>query len=185
MTFPRTVGQVPIYYSQKNTGKPANADNFVHVNDIETGAEQTSFGMSSMHLDAGFTPLFPFGFGLSYTEFGYSNIRASSQRLRMGGSIRIRADVSNNGPRAAVEVVQLYTRDLVGSVTRPVRELKGFQRVLLEPGQTREVSFELHADDLAFFNRDSRREAEPGVFHAWIGGSSRGELKLPFEIRER
>ncbi len=181
-TFPRMVGQIPIYYSQKNTGKPPSSDNIAHIGDIDTRAPQTSLGMSAFHLDAGFTPLFPFGHGLSYAEFAYENIRTSSDEVAIGGKLTISADLTNRGVVAADEVVQLYIRDLVASVTRPVKELKGFRRERLEPGQTVTVDFELHTDDLAFFGRDNQPTVEAGVFHVWIGGSSATELRGEFRL---
>jgi beta-glucosidase len=148
VTFPRLVGQIPIYYSRKNTGRPASHDSITHIDDIDGKAAQTSLGMSAFHLDAGFTPLFPFGYGLSYARFE----------------------------------VQLYVRDLVGDVTRPVKELKGFRRIRLKPGESKRVSFNLHTDELAFYNRKMSLVTEPGLFHAWIGGSSETELGTEFEI---
>jgi beta-glucosidase len=181
-TFPRMVGQVPLYYNHKNTGKPPSPDTVVHIDDIDPSAPQLSLGMTSFHLDAGFTPLFPFGHGLSYADFDYANIRSDVDEFREGGAVTISAEVTNTGDRAADEVVQLYVRDLVGSVTRPVRELKGFRRVRLEPGETVTVSFVLRAEDLAFHGRDMRLVTEPGEFHAWIGGSSATELRTAFRF---
>ena len=183
-TFPRLVGQIPIYYSQKNGGKPPSPENVVHIDDIDTFAPQTSLGMSAFHLDTCFTPLFPFGFGLSYTEFVYDNIRVSSDEIRIGDTVTVSADLSNCGDVEAEEVVQLYTRDLVGSITRPVKELKGFRRVRLAPGETRTVSFDLHTDDLKFYGRDGKHRVEPGLFHAWIAGSCDAELRTEFRIVE-
>jgi beta-glucosidase len=181
-TFPRMVGQIPIYYSQKNTGKPPSPERIVHIDDIITHAPQTSFGMSSFHLDAGYTPLFPFGHGLSYTRFDYGNIHTSAHEVRLGDTVTISADLTNSGDIAADEVAQLYIRDLVGSVTRPVRELKGFRRLCLQPGQTVTVEFRLHTSDLAFYGREMRLVTEPGEFHAWIGGSSATQLRTEFRI---
>lgn len=182
VTFPRMVGQVPIYYNHKNTGKPPSPETTVHIDDIDTDATQTSFGMTSFHLDAGYTPLFAFGHGLSYTDFEYQAIQVSAATVRIGGKVTISAELSNKGDMAADEVVQLYVRDLVGSVTRPVRELKGFRRVRLEPGQTLTVAFNLSTDELAFFGRDMQLATEPGEFHAWIGGSSEAQLRTEFRI---
>ncbi len=182
VTFPRVVGQIPIYYSQKNGGKPPSHDNVVHIDDIDTFAPQTSLGMSAFHLDTCFTPLFPFGHGLSYTEFAYSDMVVSAAEIPMGGKVAISATLTNRGDREAEEVVQLYTRDLVASITRPVRELKGFRRLRLAPGESEVVTFELSTNDLAFFGRDGRRTVEPGLFHVWIGGSSATELRSEFRI---
>jgi beta-glucosidase len=181
-TFPRMVGQIPIYYSQKNTGKPPSRDNVVHIDAIDTYAPQTSLGMSSFHLDTCFTPLFAFGHGLSYTWFDYQHIRTSADEIELGDTVTISADVTNRGEITAEEVVQLYCRDLVASITRPVKELKGFRRVRIKPNQTLTVDFELHTDDLAFYGRDMQRTVEPGKFHAWIGGSSETELRTEFHI---
>jgi len=181
-TFPKMVGQIPIYYNQKNTGKPPNRDEIVHIDDIAAHAPQTSLGMSAFHLDAGFEPLFPFGFGLSYADFVYDNIHSSANEVVAGDTLTISADLTNRGPVAAVEVVQLYVRDLVGNVTRPVRELKGFKRVPVEPGQTINVAFELDTDELAFFGRDNRLILEAGEFHVWMGGSSATNLRSEFKL---
>lgn len=182
VTFPRMVGQVPIYYNQKNTGKPATAETAVLVEDVPVRAPQTSLGNTSYHLDAGYTPLFEFGYGLSYAEFDYANIRASADEIGRGDTVTISADLTNRGDVAADEVAQLYVRDLVGDVTRPVRELKGFQRVRLGPGETVTVGFDLHTDDLAFYGRNMQLMVEAGEFHAWIGGSSATQLRTGFRI---
>ena len=183
-TFPRLVGQIPIYYSQKNGGKPPNRENVVHIDEIDTFAPQTSLGMSAFHLDTCFTPLFPFGHGLSYTWFDYQNIRVSSGEIEFGETVTVSADLTNRGEVEADEVVQLYTRDLVASITRPVKELKGFRRIRLRPHETQTVSFELHTDDLQFYGRDGKRRVEAGLFHAWIGGSSDTQQRTEFRIVE-
>jgi beta-glucosidase len=185
VTFPRVTGQIPIYYSHKNTGRPPTRETAIRMEDIERGAPQHSVGNTSFHLDTDYTPLFPFGYGLSYTEFRYANIRVSSREIVTGGTFTISADVTNIGDVAATEVVQLYIRDLVGSVTRPVKELRGFERCRLEPGETLTVSFEMHSSDLAFYGRNQRLAAEPGQFHAWIGGSSEADLRVEFELANR
>ena len=182
VTFPRLVGQIPIYYNQKNGGKPPSHDNVVHIDEIDTFAPQTSLGMSAFHLDTCFTPLFPFGHGLSYTRFEYHNLRVSDAEIPLGATITISTELTNSGDREAEEVAQLYTRDLVGSITRPVKELKGFQRVRLQPGETTTVSFTLHTDDLSFSDRYGRRIVEPGLFHAWIDGTSDTEHRVEFRI---
>jgi len=182
VTFPRVVGQVPIYYAQRNTGKPPLPGTFLHIDDIKVRTSQTGLKNKSWYLDAGYEPLYPFGYGLSYTSFAYSDIAVTPSRARVGMPVQVRAVVTNVGKVEADEVAQLYVQDVVGSVTRPVRELKGFQRVRLEPGESREVSFQLTADDLAFYGRDMRRATEPGTFHAWIGGSSKAELRADFEL---
>lgn len=182
VTFPRMVGQVPIYYAHKNTGKPPTPEQVIHIDDIDAHAPQTSLGMTSFHLDAGYTPLYVFGHGLSYTQFDYSNIELSTTELRLGDTLTVSARLSNGGAVEAEEVVQLYVRDLVGNVTRPVKELKAFARVRLRPGDSQIVRFELHTDDLAFFGRDMRLVTEPGGFRVWVGGSSAAELTAEFRI---
>jgi beta-glucosidase len=182
VTFPRNVGQIPLYYGQKNTGRPASDATFVDINSIEVRAPQTSLGMTSTHLYTHFSPLFPFGFGLSYTQFEYTNINVNMHSVSMGESVEISATLCNIGKIDAEEIVQLYIRDLVGSVTRPVKELKGFQRIYLSAGQSKNVVFNVHTDELAFYNRQMKLNTEPGLFNAWIGSNSATELKVGFEV---
>ena len=182
VTFPRKVGQIPLYYAQKRSGKPAHDDNYVHMNDIPARAPQTSLGMAANHLDTHFSPLFHFGFGLSYSKFAYNDINLSQKSIKLGESIEISASVSNIGNLDAEEVVQLYIRDRVGSVTRPVKELKGFKRIFIPSGQTQRVSFTLNTGDLAFYGRYNHFAAEVGTFDVWIGGCSMAELGTEFEI---
>ena len=164
ITFPRGSGQVPIYYAHKNSGRPVTAD----------GQFRTRY------LDQPDSALFPFGYGLTYTNFRYDQIRLSSETLR--SELEVSAQVSNVGQKAGTEVVQLYIRDLVGSLTRPVRELKGFQRVMLDAGETRRVSFTLHEEDLAFTRADGTFGFEPGRFQVWIGPDSQSGLSAEFRI---
>lgn len=182
VTLPRVTGQIPIYYAHKNTGKPATAESITRLEDIHPRAPQVSVGNTSFHLDAGATPLFPFGHGLSYTTFEYSNLRLSTPIMAMDGDITVEADLTNTGHREGEEVVQLYLRDLVGSVTRPVKELKAFQRIRLGPGEHQAVRFRLTAGDLAFYGRRMRLEPEPGRFRVWIGGSSEATLGTEFVL---
>ncbi len=184
VTFPKMVGQVPIYYAHKQPGRPATPETYVHIDDIPVRQPQYSTGFVSNHLDAGYKPQYPFGYGLSYGLFVYSGIGVSDTEITLDDSLTVRAVVRNAGKVEAEEVVQLYVRDLVGQVTRPVRELKGFRRVRLAPGESRSVSFELNARDFAFFGRDMRLVTEPGEFHAWIGGSSDADLRTEFSIVE-
>lgn len=164
ITFPRVTGQVPIYYNAKNSGRPITVD----------GQFRTRYQ------DLRHGPLFPFGFGLTYTHFDYANLKLSHETLQ--GELEVSAEVTNSGPCAGVEVVQLYVRDLVGSLTRPIRELKGFQRVLLQPGQTRRVNFTLREADLAFYRADGTHGIEPGAFHVWVAPDSRGGLRGEFRV---
>ncbi|MEH6518200.1 MAG: glycoside hydrolase family 3 N-terminal domain-containing protein [Halioglobus sp.] len=184
VTFPRVVGQIPIFYSRKNSGRPPSHDSITHIDEIDGKAPQTSLGMSAFHLDAGFTPLYPFGYGLSYTEFEYSDIALSNHVIAHGETLELSAMLCNVGDTVAEEIAQLYIRDLVGNVTRPVKELKGFQKIRLEPGQSERICFSLHTDDLAFYNRKMERVVEAGQFHVWIGGSSSAELWSEFELRD-
>ncbi|WOH37054.1 beta-glucosidase BglX [Thalassotalea fonticola] len=184
VTFPRTVGQIPLYYAQKHTGKPATEASFVHMNDVPERAAQTSLGMAATHLDTHFSPLFHFGFGLSYSQFAYSNITLSDANISLGETLTISAQLTNTGEFAAEEIAQLYIRDLVGSVTRPIKELKGFQRVHLTAGETTTITFELSTDDLAFYDRKMQLNAEPGQFHLWVGGSSEATLRTEFYISD-
>ncbi len=182
VTFPRLVGQIPIYYAHKNTGKPATPETYVHIDDLPVRGAQAAFGMTSHHLDAGYTPLFPFGFGLSYTQFIYSDLELSRSTVSMSDTLTVQAVVANAGDVEADEVAQLYVRDLVGDVTRPVKELKGFQRIRLQPGEVRTISFELNPVDLAFYGQDMELMTEPGEFHVWVGGSSDADLQASFTL---
>lgn len=185
VTFPKMVGQIPIYYNQRNSGKPATYDSFTHIDDIAPRAGQTSVGNTSFHLDAGFEPLYPFGFGLSYGHFIYHNIWLSEGIIELGGSIEIYAQLTNSGRYDSIEIAQLYIRDLVGNVTRPIKELKGFQRVHLNVGETKTITFHIHTDDLAFYNREMELVTEPGQFEVWVGGNSNAELRTSFYVKQK
>jgi beta-glucosidase len=166
VTFPRTVGQVPIYYNHVNTGRPPSpTDRY-----------------TSKYLDVPFTPQFPFGYGLSYTTFRYANLRLGARQIRPDGRITVGAEVENTGARAGEEVVQLYVRDVAASVTRPVRELKGFRRVALAPGERKLVEFTLGPGQLGFHDRAMRFVVEPGEFKVWIGPNSAEGLEGSFEV---
>lgn len=182
ITFPRHVGQVPIYYSYKNSGKPASDATWERLYEIPPEAPQLSIGNTNHYLDYGFEPWFPFGFGLSYSTFEYSDINIQDPEVSMGDSIVISAHLKNTGSVKATEVVQLYVRDLVGSRTRPVRELKGFQRITLEAGERKKVVFRIHTSELGFHNLDMEYVTEPGAFKAWIGGSSGADLGIDFSV---
>jgi beta-glucosidase len=166
VTFPRVTGQVPIYYSHKNTGRPP--------------VDHQKY--TSNYIDVSWTPLFPFGHGLSYTTFGYANLKLSRESLRATETVEVSMDVTNTGSRAGTEVAQLYLRDDAATVTRPVRELKGFRRITLQPGETRTLRFQLGRDDFAFYDRDMRRVVEPGSFTVWVGGSSAATLAGRFSV---
>jgi len=151
VSFPSVVGQIPIHYNHKNGGKPPSDDQIAHIDSLDTYAPQTSVGMCTYHLDAGYRPLFPFGFGLSYGRFTYDHLLLSTDALAIGESLTVTVKLVNHGDRDGDEVVQLYTRDLVGSVTRPVRELKDFQKVSVPAHSEREVTFELPSTALGFY----------------------------------
>jgi beta-glucosidase len=184
VTFPKVVGQIPMYYNHKNTGRPPVDSHFVHIDDIPVRAVQTSLGNESHYIDAGYEPQFPFGFGLSYTEFQYSDLNLSSTKINKEDRIKISAKITNKGDVKAAEIVQLYVRDLVASITPPVRELKSFKRISLEPGETKLVEFSLTAEDLSFYNQDMQKVVEPGKFHVWIARDAASGLKGEFEIIE-
>lgn len=171
LTFPRTVGQEPLYYNHMNTGRPPDAGN----------------KYTSKYLDVSWTPLFPFGYGLSYTQFRLSDLQLSARRINPQGRVTASVEVENTGKRAGDEVVQLYIRDVAASVTRPVKELKGFQRITLRPGEKRRVEFTLMPEHLGFYNREMRFMVEPGEFKVMVGNSSADEhgLEASFEVAER
>lgn len=183
VTFPKTVGQVPIYYSHNNGGRPATRKETL-MNGIPVEAGQTSLGCTSFWLDAGFDPLFPFGFGLSYGKFDYSGLSLDKAAYAAGDTIAATVTLTNSGKMAATEVVQLYVRDKVGSVTRPVKEIKAFRRVTLKPGESTEVNFSLPVSALAFYGIDMQRRVEPGDFTLWIGGDSNCSLSSDFKVNK-
>ncbi|MEO0560295.1 MAG: glycoside hydrolase family 3 N-terminal domain-containing protein [Bacteroidota bacterium] len=183
VTFPKHSGQIPIYYAHKNTGRPPTPNTVVSMEDIPVRAAQTSIGNTSFYLDVGDQPLFPFGFGLSYSAFEYANLRVSASELAMGETLTVEVDLTNVGGCEADEVAQLYVRDPVASVTQPVRQLRGFQRIRLASGETKEVVFTLHTDDLAMVNRSMEWVTEPGRFEVGIGGDSRAPLAAAVEVR--
>ncbi len=169
VTFPRTVGQVPIHYNHKNTGRPPTADRW-----------------TSKYIDAPYTPLFPFGHGLSYTRFEYSNLQINRKGKGAAQNVEVSVDVKNVGDRKGDEIIQLYLRDVVASVTRPVKELKGFKRTTLEPGEKKTVKFVLNLENLSFIGRDMKRIVEPGTFMVMVGKSSDDiPLKATFEVKKR
>ncbi|MFO8128895.1 MAG: glycoside hydrolase family 3 N-terminal domain-containing protein [Bacteroidales bacterium] len=184
VTFPHTAGQIPIYYAHKNSGRPANNSSWTHIDDILERSFQTSIGNTNHYLDVGFEPLFPFGYGLSYTDYEYSGITVSEDAYEMIDTMVISALITNTGNRDGDEIAQLYVQDVTASVTRPVRELKGFERISLKAGETRKVTFSLTVHDLGFYNENSEFITEPGVFKAWIGGNSKTDLETSFYLNE-
>ena len=159
MTFPKNVGQIPLFYNHKNTGRP-----------LEKGKWFVKF--RSNYLDVDNEPLYPFGYGLSYTSFQYSDVALSAATMGKDGSVTATVTVTNTGKRDGAEVVQLYIRDLVGSITRPVMELKGFEKISLKAGESKTVSFKITPDLLRFYDYNMNHVIEPGDFDVMIGGSS-------------
>ena len=182
VSLPRVGGQIPIYYAHKNTGRPPTPETFVHIDDIDPGAPQVSIGNTSFHLDVHPSPAYPFGFGLTYGDVHYRSVSCPEPRITPGSSLEVIIEVANEGRWDVEEVVQIYIRDLVGSVTRPVRELVDFRRVSLEAGEVRHLRFDIDAKELAFYGRDMKRKAEPGRFHLWVGGHAGSTLQTEFEL---
>ncbi|HQN99044.1 MAG TPA: fibronectin type III-like domain-contianing protein, partial [Bacteroidales bacterium] len=167
VTFPRSTGQIPIFYNYKNTGRPFDANN----------------KYTSKYLDIDNSPLFPFGYGLSYTTFEYSNLRLSTDTLNMNDTLVVNVTLKNTGKYKGTETAQLYIHDKVGSVTRPVKELKGFCKVNLNPDETIDVSFKITKNDLAFWDINMNFNAEPGEFEVFVGGNSLECLKTNFWLK--
>ncbi len=171
MTFPRSEGQIPIYYNHFNTGRPFKND----TDNIYVTA----------YTDLRNSPRYPFGYGLSYSKFEYGKIVLSADSMSVGGSIRAKVTITNSGTYAGEEVVQLYIQDVAASLVRPVRELKGFQKIRLAPGESREIEFVITEKELAFYQEDLRFMAEPGQFRVFIGGSSAAEEGISFWLKAR
>ncbi|NQU85205.1 MAG: beta-glucosidase BglX [Mariniphaga sp.] len=167
-TFPRNVGQIPIYYSIRNTGRPQESDTFQKF--------------KSNYLDVENSPLFPFGYGLSYTTFQYSDFKLSKKTIATNESISITVEIKNTADFDGEEVVQLYVRDLVSSITRPMKELKGFEKVLIPKGETKEITFEISEKDLRFYNGSLEWDSEAGNFEVFVGGNSNDCLKESFTL---
>lgn len=165
-TFPRAVGQIPLYYNHRNTGRPFAADN----------------KYTSKYIDVPVTPRYPFGYGLSYTTFAYRDLKLSAARIGAADSLSVTVTVANTGTREGTEIVQLYVRDEVASVARPVRELKGFRRITLKPGESRTVDMRLAARDLAFYGLDMKPTVEAGTFRVFVGPNSAEGLEATFEV---
>jgi len=167
VTFPRTVGQVPIYYNHMNTGRPP----------------EPSTRYNSKYLDLPWTPQFPFGFGLSYTQFKITNLQLSDASIARNGQLKVSVEVQNVGKRAGDQVVQLYIRDIAASMTRPVKELKGFKRISLKPGETQRIEFTLGPEHLGFYNREMKYVVEAGEFKVMVGSSSEDVIEKSFEVK--
>ena len=182
VTFPKTSGQIPLYYNHNMTGRPYQG-NETSLKDIPLRAGQTSLGNTSFYLDAGADPLFPFGFGLSYTSFAYTNVQIDKVNYAKEDTITVSFDLSNTGAVTGTEVAQIYIRDMVGSVTRPVKELKGFTRISLNPGETKSITMKIPVIELAFWDLNMKKTVEPGAFRLWVAGDSVSGEPLTFEIK--
>jgi beta-glucosidase len=182
VTFPKSSGQIPIYYNHKNTGRPANENTWTHINDIPIGTRQTSLGNESHYLDLGYEPLYPFGFGLSYTTITYDQLTVETPLVKNGGDVKASVILKNTGDMAGEEVVQFYIRDVVADVTRPVKELKGFKRIFLQAGESKKISFKINTSELAFYNQKMEKTTEAGEFHLWISGCSDTDLYSSFIV---
>ncbi|MBQ6197809.1 MAG: glycoside hydrolase family 3 C-terminal domain-containing protein [Bacteroidales bacterium] len=181
ITFLRTVGQAPLYYSHNMTGRPYTGQTL--IDDIPLEAGQTSLGNTSYYLDYGAYPLFPFGYGLSYTSFEYSGIATDRAEYGVDDTIEVSFTLANTGKYDGEEVVQVYVRDLVGSVTRPVKELKHFERVFLKAGESRQLTVSIPTEELAFYGLDMVKKVEPGDFQLWVAGDSASGKPVSFKVK--
>ena len=180
ITFLRTVGQAPLYYSHNMTGRPYNGETLLE--DIPLEAGQTSLGNTSYYLDYGAYPLFPFGYGLSYTSFAYSGIGLDKEAYKADETLSVRFTLANTGAYDGTEVAQVYIRDLVGSITRPVKELKAFERVALKAGESRTLTLEIPVSELAFYGRDGVKKVEAGDYRLWVAGDSASGEPITFKV---
>ena len=183
VTFLRTVGQAPLYYAHNRTGRPYNGE--MLLSEIGSEAGQTSLGNTSYYLDYGAYPLFPFGYGLSYTTFRYSDIALDREVYAEDGTIDVSFTLTNTGDCDGTETVQVYVRDLVGSVTRPVKELKAFERVALKAGESRRLNVRIPVADLAFYGLDGVKKVEPGDFQLWVAADSASGEPLSFQVEKK
>ncbi|MGZ3757236.1 MAG: beta-glucosidase BglX [Mucilaginibacter sp.] len=183
VTWPKTAGQEPLYYNHTNTGRPATKQTYVPIDSIPVGAWQSSLGNTSHYLDAGYLPQYPFGYGLGYTTFSYEHLLVVKKNIKKNEGLQLSAEVTNTGSREGTEVVQLYVQQLVGDMVRPVKELKGFKRITLKPGQSQKVSFTLPAHELAYHNQQMKLVTDAGKYKIWIGKNSAEGLEGDFEIK--
>jgi len=182
LSWPVAVGQIPIYYNRMQTGRPATDSNYTRIDKIGVGVWQHQPGNSSNHLDLGHEPLFPFGYGLTYSHVEYSGLRLNRTQFKQGESLTISATLTNKGKHRVTEIAQLYTQDKVGSLTRPIRELQDFQAVVLKPGERKVVNFTLNSSALAFHRRDLSFAAEAGEFAVWIAPHAQAGEPLRFDL---
>jgi beta-glucosidase len=182
VTFPKHVGQIPIYYNHPRTGRPATGKE-KSIDEIPLNAKQSVLGHSSYYLDVGSKPLFPFGYGLSYTSFKYDSLKIVESVLGISDTLHVSVELKNTGQYNGTDVVQLYTTDLLASVTRPVKELKSFKKIYLEIGAFKTIDFKIPISDLAFWNIDMQNKVEPGKFKLMIGNNSDEGLETFFEVK--
>ena len=180
ITFLRTVGQAPMYYSHNMTGRPYNGETL--IDNIPLEAAQTSLGNTSYYLDYGASPLFPFGYGLSYTSFSYSEVGLDKSSYKADDTLKVTFTLTNTGSCDGTEVAQIYIRDMVGSITRPVKELKAFERVSLKSGESRTLTVEIPVEELAFVGLDGVKKVEPGDFQVWVAGDSASGVPVLFNV---
>mgnify|MGYP000740061300 CR=1 FL=1 len=184
VSWPKTAGQLPYFYNHKNTGRPADSTNYIPMDKIPVAAWQSSLGNKSHYLDVGFTPHFPFGYGLSYTTFKYSDLSISKKSINFNEDLEVKISITNTGKEVGKEIVQLYIQDIVGSITRPVKELKRFKHVLLKREETKEITFKISSKDLEFVNHKLIKDAEEGEFNLWVGPNASEGLKETFSIKK-
>ena len=183
VTWPKSAGQIPVYYNHFNTGRPPDDETFVPMDKIPADAQQTALDNTSQYRDLGFKPQFPFGYGLTYTRFEYNRLELSSSAISRKDTLTITAEITNTGQRTGTETVQLYIRDVAGSRVRPVKELKGFKKITLNPDEKQIVTFTINTDDLSFYDQHMNPVTEPGKFNIWIGPNSDEGLEGEFNIR--
>lgn len=182
LSWPKTAGQLPYFYNHKNTGRPAKSDQFIEMDNIPIGTWQSSLGNDSHYLDIGYAPHFPFGFGLSYTNFKYENFQISKDTISFNEDLIVKATIKNIGKRDGKDIAQLYIQDKVGSITRPVKELKRFKHVYLKSNEEKVIEFRISSEDLKFVNNKMIYAAEVGGFNIWVGSNSVSGEKKSFYL---